>query len=151
MLDYIRGLSRGLRPPELERLGLDGALLGLAERGRGLRVEYANSAPLPFRLDKEVELHLYRIAQEAPNNVVRHAQARSARISLEEGPGSLLLSVEDDGSGFDQGLVKKDRRSGEKLGIAGMRERASIIGAELRIASVAGSGTRITIEVPHVR
>lgn len=95
--------------------------------------------PLPAR----VEVGLYRVAQEALANVVQHAQANSARVKLLAQPSRLQLTVEDDGQGFDPEGV-----SGDRFGLVGLNERVRLIGAELRLQSDPGMGTRLEVELP---
>lgn len=97
------------------------------------------------RLAPEVEQELYRIGQEALHNIVKHANAQSARISLTGTSAQIQLAVEDDGAGFDPGGV-----SGTKLGLIAMRQRAERLGGVLEVHSRVGRGTRITVTVPVV-
>jgi signal transduction histidine kinase len=94
-------------------------------------------------LAPEAEQELYRIGQEALHNIVKHANARSARLSLTSASGQIQLAVEDDGAGFDPSGV-----SGTKLGLIAMRQRAERLGGVLEVHSRAGRGTRITVTVP---
>ena len=141
-LDDLRGLARDLRPAALDRLGLVAALEELAASATSpeLAVELrANDAPAP----PEVALSLYRIAQSALGNVLRHSGARRAAISLEVLDGRLRLCVEDDGRGFDPDLLPPDAG----IGLAGMRERAAWLGGVFTVASAPGRGTRVQVEV----
>ena len=97
-------------------------------------------------LRPEVEQHLYRIGEEAINNVARHANARNVTITLAQKDGSTLLTIQDDGCGFDAGRVSN---SGH-FGLTGMRERASLIDARLEVESQpqAGTNVRVTYETP---
>jgi signal transduction histidine kinase len=98
---------------------------------------------LDGRLRPEAEQELYRIGQEALHNIVKHAGAENARISLVNANGQIQLAVEDDGAGFDPGGV-----SGTKLGLIAMRQRAERLGGVIEVHSRAGRGTRITVTVP---
>jgi two-component system sensor histidine kinase UhpB len=141
-LDEVRRLARRLRPGVLEDLGLVSALTSLAgdfATHTGLTVDRAVDADLP-PLDRETELVVYRVAQEALTNVARHAEARHAELSLRRTPGGVRLSVRDDGRGI--GLAR------EGSGIRGMRERALLVGAELNVAAASPQGgTRVTLAV----
>ena len=98
------------------------------------------------RLPQDVELAVFRIAQEAVTNAERHAAARRVDVALEFGDGWLELSVGDDGVGFDpQSEFWGDTQS---LGLPGMSERARLVGGRLRMASKVGRGTTVTVRVP---
>jgi len=92
-------------------------------------------------LDWDARLALYRVAQGALVNVVRHASAKHVRVGLEENEGMAVLTIEDDGSGFSEGSVKG-------YGLLGMREHMMAVGGRFRIDSSPGKGTRIVAEVP---
>jgi two-component system sensor histidine kinase UhpB len=143
-LNDIRRIVRKLRPEALDDLGLINALIALTSRiGRQTnapRFERRLGEGLPS-LSPEQELVIYRVAQESLWNVVRHAEATTARIALASGEGVLILSVSDDGRGIPAG-------SPAGSGIEGMRERALLVGASLRIESEPGSGTTVRLVVP---
>jgi two-component system, NarL family, sensor histidine kinase UhpB len=143
-LGDIRRIARKLRPEALDDLGLVNALIAMTSRiGRQTnapRFERRLSEELPS-LSAEQELVIYRVAQESLWNVVRHAEATTARIALESSEGTLILSVSDDGRGMPAG-------SSAGSGIVGMRERALLIGARLRIDSEPRSGTTVRLVVP---
>jgi two-component system, NarL family, sensor histidine kinase UhpB len=144
-LDEVRRISSELRPEMLEQLGLVSALTELSTtfaRVSGLRVERRFDPALP-KLSGEAELALYRIAQEALTNVARHADATQVTIALEHGPGSVVLSVSDDGHGFD-------REPQEHGGLRSMRERALLIEGALAIKPSRRGGVEVRLEVPAV-
>ena len=97
------------------------------------------SRPLPGR----VEAGLYRIAQEAVGNAVRHAGARTIRLKLLAQPGQVRLLVIDDGRGFDATAIPKDR-----YGLAGINERVHLLGGQLNLQTSPGRGTRVEVRVP---
>jgi signal transduction histidine kinase len=144
-LESVRRACRDLRPSILDDLGLAAALDWLAEgttqRGLpcALRIEGAS-----FAVPDETELVFFRIAQEALTNAWRHAHASHAEILLAYEPGRLRLCVQDDGRAFDLSQVGQ-RGTGGGLGLLGMRERASLIGAELDIISTPGQGTAVEV------
>jgi eukaryotic-like serine/threonine-protein kinase len=146
LADDLRQLSHDLHPVALERLGLVEALrdrCAEVERRHGLPVELSlDAAAGPFLPD--VALGLYRIVQEALANTVRHAGARTARVTLRVAGGVAHLEVADDGAGFDPASVR--RATG--LGLASLEERARLLGGDCRIASAPGAGTRIAVRVP---
>jgi signal transduction histidine kinase len=144
MLDNVRGLSQTLHPSILDDAGLDEALdwyVSNAQRQLGLTVTFERSGP-PVRLDKERGIHVYRVLQEALNNVARHSGATQAAVRLHATDGGLELEVEDHGSGLDPAT----ERSG--LGIVTMRERAELLGGTIEFRRVPGGGTLVRLQVP---
>lgn len=143
-LDEIRRISRELRPEALDDLGLINALIALssrAERQGDLKIERHFSDNLPA-LSNEQELVIYRVAQEALTNVLRHAGASHCLIELQDVDGRMDLRVSDDGRGMP------DPIEGEAIGIEGMRERALLAGGSLGIESKNGRGTTVTLSFP---
>jgi two-component system, NarL family, sensor histidine kinase UhpB len=144
-LDEIRRISRDLRPEALDDLGLINALIALtsrADRQSGVRIGRRLSAQLP-PLPTELELVIYRVAQEALTNVLRHAQASRCLIVLESNDGEVELRVSDDGVG-----MPSPRVNAETIGIEGMRERALLGNGTLEIESHPGRGTQVTLRLP---
>jgi signal transduction histidine kinase len=146
----MRRLSQDLRPAALDRLGLLPALEWLASdvaqySGIETRVKVVGTER---RLAKEVELVLFRIIQEALKNVWRHSQATQAEVVLEFGEKRLKIAVIDNGKGFDLPRTIGDLARYCKLGLAGMQERAQLLGATLTVDSQPGKGSTVTIEVP---
>ena len=153
-LAEMRLLIYELRPPILEEEGLVSALqarLETVESRTGLDIEFDvrvnedgpadDLLPAEIRLAPEIEQGLYRIAQEALNNILKHAQAHHVAVSLCQGQGIVTLEIVDDGIGFDP----TEARGGGGIGLRGMEERASAIGASLEIESAAGSGTTVQV------
>jgi signal transduction histidine kinase len=142
-LDELRSLILELRPPDLERDGLAGALrkhVDLLRRLHGVPIELeADEDGAARRRDRE----LLRVAQEALQNAMRHAQAREVRVRLARRDGRVLLEVADDGAGFDPGAP--DVRS-RRLGLTSMEERARRLGGRLEIRSAPGQGTTVRLE-----
>lgn len=141
-LDDVRRIARQLRPETLDELGLVSALVVLATSFSaltGLPVERKFDSDLPT-LPEEVEVAIYRIAQESLTNVARHAGASRVELAVTRTPGGLRLRVADDGRG-----LKAARTDG---GIRGMQERAILIGAELALAPGPGGGLEVRLEVP---
>jgi two-component system, NarL family, sensor histidine kinase UhpB len=144
-LNEVRRISSELRPEMLAQLGLVSALTELTttfSRISGVRVERQFDRPLP-KLDPDVELAVYRIAQESLTNVARHARATQVTVSLEQGLDSVTLRVVDDGRGFA-------RDPEEQGGLRSMRERALLIGAALAIKPASPTGVEVRLEVPAV-
>jgi two-component system sensor histidine kinase UhpB len=143
-LEEIRRIGRDLRPEALDDLGLVNALIALATRvsdQSGVVVERRLASDLPSR-SAEVDLVVYRIAQESLTNVMRHADAKGAVLSLEHVADQLVLIVSDDGRGMD-GPPRDDA-----TGVVGMRERAMLVGGRLTVRSQAGRGTEVRLEIP---
>jgi signal transduction histidine kinase len=142
----IHSIAYQLHPSVLEELGLVAALRTECERrGRHGGVEVTlDLDPVPAGVGKDATLCLYRVAQEALNNVARHARARTASVVLKPVDGGLLLAVRDDGVGFDPG----GRRAGGRLGLVSMRERLRLVNGTLDVESAPGQGTGIVAWVP---
>lgn len=151
-LEEVRRVALDLRPKILDDLGLEAAL--------GWRTDELNDGGLiqaelkvtgvKQRIPHELELVLYRVAQEALNNVARHAQATQATIALRQGPDWLTLEVRDDGIGFDPqqpDLGRSPDRPGG-LGLMGMQERLAMVGGTLTIESRPHIGTQVLARVP---
>ncbi len=143
-LQDMRLLVYELRPAELKDLGLIGALerrLEVVERRAGIeaRLLAVERLALPLELEEE----LYRIAQEALNNSLKHARATAVNVTIEQDGPYLMLSVQDNGRGFEP--LNIDEQSG--LGLANIRERAASIGATLSISATPDQGTNISVKV----
>jgi signal transduction histidine kinase len=143
-LDELRSLVFELRPPDLERDGLGGALrkhVDLLRRlqQQDIQIETSEVVPEPVR-DREV----LRIAQEALQNAVRHANGAHVTVALGTTDGRLVLEIVDDGVGFDPDAPGLRAR---RLGLTSMEERAHSIGGRLEIRSAPGAGTTVRLEV----
>jgi two-component system, NarL family, sensor histidine kinase UhpB len=144
-LEDVRTLAHRLRPEVLDELGLVPALRNLCDRignGTGLVVHRSLPATLPGLSDEE-ELVIYRVAQESLTNVVRHAGATSAHVTLATDNGAIELRVADDGAGLPP--AARERESG---GIRGLRERALTIDARLHVAPAPDGGTEVVLRLP---
>ena len=143
----VKRIARGLRPPELEEVGLATAIQahirGLREGG-GFDVD-AEIENVDHLLGMDAKLALYRVVQEALSNVVRHSGAESARLRVGAEEGAVYAVIEDDGRGFSEGKV---RERGAGLGLVSMQERAVMVGGRVIVESTPGEGTRIRINVP---
>ena len=142
--EHVREIARGLRPEALEEFGLRAALVSLLANvadTSGLGVHRAIAAPLPA-LAPEVELVVYRIAQESLTNVVRHARATRVEVFLEHRTGALELRVVDDGNGIDGAAVASAR------GLRGMHERAVYVGGRFGVRRMDPRGTEVCLRVP---
>lgn len=170
-LNGIHKLMFDLRPSMLDQLGLIPALRWLAEtrlEPKGMRVnvitdsnpDLINADDDPHRLSPEIETALYRVVQEAVNNIARHAAARTVEIGLFLNDGHASVSITDDGIGFDltelsmeaiQDIDSQDFQFSEDargLGLLGMQERIELLGGDLEIDTYPGNGTKIQIRVP---
>jgi len=150
VMEGLRRLSQDLRPATLDRLGLIAGLEWLGENvagHSGIKVE-VKARGEERRMGPEAELVLFRIVQEALRNVWRHSGASRAEVGVEFGAGTVRVYVRDDGKGFEvrreMGASAKDG----KLGLAGMEERARLLGGRLDVDSKPGKGTTITVDVP---
>ena len=138
-LNEARAAISGLRPPVLDDLGLADGLASLARSISGVQVVVeADECALP----EHVEIALYRIAQEALQNVVKHAGASAAGVELRCDPGLVCLRITDDGSGFHPDATTAG------FGLSGMAERAELVGGHLDIRSAPGRGTTVEARVP---
>lgn len=144
-LDQVRGLARDLHPPELDRLGLSVSMARMVERAvadtaiaPSLTLETIDDA-----LASEHKIQLYRIAQEATTNAVKHSAATRIAVSLYSQGQRFELTVEDNGRGFDAGEINGG------FGLAMMRRRAALIGAEMTCLAGPGRGTRVHLSLPR--
>lgn len=145
-IDNLSALIAELRPASLDEIGLVPALRTLAERkGREGKLTVDVLARLDdgeTRLPDETESLLYRLVQEALNNVVKHAGASRVEAVLERGPGAVEITVRDDGRGFDPSATNGG------FGLIGMRERVELAGGELQIEATPGEGTSVSATIP---
>ncbi len=148
-IENLRRMTRALRPIYLEDLGLVTALEMLARetsQNSGIQIEFHISGE-EQRLSPEVELTLYRMAQEALSNVVRHSQATRADLRISFGIKGIELEINDNGIGFDMPKSPTDFAAGGHFGLLGIRERAELIGARLEVESTVGRGSRLKVKV----
>lgn len=147
-LQSVRQLSRLLHPPMLEDMGLASALdwylKGFSER-TGIPTEVLH-AGMDDRPTPEIETCLFRIVQEATTNIARHASATSCRVYVQRLPATVVMTVEDNGQGFDPQATRPRTEVG--LGLIGIRERVADARGTFRIDSAPGRGTRLTVELP---
>jgi two-component system sensor histidine kinase UhpB len=149
-LESVRRLAYELRPPALDDLGLEDALGELIQRcsdQTSIPIEFNTRGPRG-RLPADVELVLYRITQEALQNVAKHARATCGWVTLDRSDSNVSLSVRDNGIGFDSSNAVPESTTGLGLGLFGMEERATLVGGSLRIRSSHGKGTEIFAIVP---
>jgi PAS domain S-box-containing protein len=147
LMARVRKLSLDLRPAMLDDLGLLPALLWHFEHYTAqtqVRVNFKHSGLEKRRFGPEVETAAYRLVQEALTNVARHAQVQEVTVRLSTHPQTLSIEIEDRGKGFDLELVLS---ASETSGLAGMRERAALLGGRLTIESFPDAGTRLNAEL----
>jgi len=151
-IEEVRQITHGLRPYQLDRLGLTQAIRASVTRASeaseskailfAIRVEHIDGL-----FDKDSEIHVYRIVQEAVTNVVKHSGATEAAVVIKKRAGVVSLSIRDNGRGFDP--AKNGTRSNHLgYGLSGIAERARILGATLAIDSKPDHGTNLTVEIP---
>src|SRR5439155_16617461 len=141
----IRTLSQALHPVLLDEAGLEGTLdwyIPTVGRQTGLALHYEKTGQ-SFPVETSAGVHIYRVLQEALNNVSRHSGATDAWISLRFSPDSLELEVEDHGTGF---VAEKMQRG---IGLVAMRERAELIGGTLVISPHPQGGTQVRLQIPR--
>jgi signal transduction histidine kinase len=142
-LEKVRSLSQSLHPVVLDDAGFEGAIdvyLPAFEKQTGVAVQYEKSGA-SRELDRAVATHLYRVLQEALNNVVRHSKSTSAQVRLNYLPDAVVLEVEDRGIGLG-------KSRGKGMGLVSMRERAELVNGRVEFLDAEGGGTLIRMTVP---
>jgi len=152
-LERVRQISLSLRPLQLDDLGLAAALRSHLDRQATLGgfAPHPEIQDFPARLPPEVETACFRVAQEAVNNIVRHARAHNVWLQLAVDGERLVLGVRDDGAGFDVQAAQRRAALGASLGVVSMAERAALAGGTLRIESAPGEGTSVLADFPLAR
>jgi signal transduction histidine kinase len=143
-LDKVRSLSQALHPVMLDELGLESTLdwyLPTVERQAGIRISYEKTGA-PLEVDGSAAVHVYRVVQEALNNVSRHSGAKQAWVRLRSQDRILELEIEDHGKGFAPGQTRQG------IGLVAMRERAEILGGTIAFTRPAEGGTLVRLIVP---
>jgi two-component system, NarL family, sensor histidine kinase UhpB len=149
-LERVRQLSLSLRPPQLDDLGLAAALRSHLDRQAGVAglAPHFDAAEAPQDIEPDTETACFRVAQEAINNVLRHARAHNLWVRLFVAGGRLALSVRDDGRGFDLDGVRRRAASGASLGLVGMEERIALAGGSFELRAAPGQGTVLLATFP---
>lgn len=147
----VHHLAWELRPTALDDWGLQTALSNYveewSERCR-IPVDFHSIGLEEERLAPEIEATIYRMAQEALTNILRHAEAHRASLILERRPGHVIAIVEDDGRGFDTEAVMNTAETKRWLGLLGMKERVALVGGTLQVESTLGAGTTLFVRIP---
>jgi two-component system, NarL family, sensor histidine kinase UhpB len=144
-LRETREIARNLHPAQIEHLGLSAALATLVESiANSTSIELTNEIDEKIApLTNDEAINIYRIAQESLSNIIKHSNANMAVLILRQTDGGLTLFIEDNGTGFS------GDGSHDGLWLKGIHERAGIIGAQLKIDTSPGKGTRITVSLPN--
>lgn len=149
IIQDVHRLAWGMRPSILDDYGLDSALARHIEevaKTAGFEIDYQFTSPNGLeRLPSRIEVSLFRIAQEAITNMIRHAKATHASVIVLRQIHEITMLVEDDGRGFDIGMVQE--RGDQCLGLIGMKERVNLLGGSFAIESASGEGTRIRVRI----
>ncbi len=149
-VEEVRRLIRDLRPSLLDDLGLVAAISWYVENylaTAGVKAEL-DTHGFDRRLPPTVEITLFRVVQEAITNIVKHAQAKTARVYLKRSGSTIVGSIEDSGVGFDADTLRREQSGGVAVGLLGMEERINLLEGKLKIESRPGGGTRVYFEIP---
>jgi two-component system sensor histidine kinase UhpB len=154
-MEGLNIIIKDLRPPLLDDLGLESAIIWLIDAHLSPKNIncFCNITGAEYkRFSPEIEINLFRIAQEAIVNISRHATAQNVFIFLNVADNCVYMDLEDDGDGFDvEAMLHKSTNFTKDLrgiGLLDMKERAALIGGKLQICSLPGSGTRISLNIP---
>jgi signal transduction histidine kinase len=149
-LEEVSQITHGLRPYQLDRLGLTQAMRATVSRA-------STNSPILFAsrvedidtvFDKDSEIHVYRIVQESINNIIKHSAATEAAVVIKNRQAGVSISVRDNGRGFDVGAMRTSQPADLGYGLSGIAERVRILGGHLNIDSRTGEGASLTIEIP---
>lgn len=149
-LDNIRAMTFDISPPDLYELGLKSALESLCERfhDKYKLTIYFNSNREINIIDEETSVLIFRAVQELLFNIVKHANANIARVSLKKNKDFIEINVSDDGVGFDSLAIKNNKGNHSGFGIFSIRERLKGIGGHIDIKSRQGFGTHVSVKIP---
>jgi len=144
-LEHVRSLSQSLHPVMLEEIGLESTIdwyIATAEKQLGIRIRYEKSGQR-FPVDPSAGIHIYRVLQEALNNVARHSGVRDAQVALRYHPEVLELEIEDHGKGLEV------RPAQLGIGLVAIRERTELLDGSIEFERPESGGTRIRLRVPR--
>jgi signal transduction histidine kinase len=150
-IDDVRGMAYELRPPALEQFGLIRALDDYCRDfadSCSIGIEFMAAGMENAALDTEKEINIYRLVQEALNNIQKHAKAKRAWVKIVMSEPDVLITVRDDGAGFDVDGRGFQAAGKEHMGLQGMMERAGLLGGEFSVRSVKNKGTIVSIKIP---
>ncbi len=146
-IQETREITNNLRPYQIDRLGLKKSLESIIDRAaRTTTISFTSDIdPIDNLIPKEMEIHVYRIIQECVNNIIKHAHAKSGKVTIKRWYNRLNIDVVDDGTGFD--VLSEKAKNERGIGIQGIVERIRFIGGTMRIESNPGRGTRVLITI----
>jgi PAS domain S-box-containing protein len=150
-ISIVRDISHDLSPAGLDKLGLDRTVFRYCKdfsEKTGLIVDFASVGIESLTLDFDTKINLYRVIQEALNNINKHAEAENATVRLIASSSNIILRIEDDGNGFDPERRLAATVEEKRMGLQSMQERVRLLGGTFKIHSQPGAGTRIFIEIP---
>ena len=142
-IEEVRDITNDLRPKLVDTLGLTKALKAMLRKASGLIEIESETDEMDTLFSEEDEINVYRIIQEAMNNVIKHSTASDVIVKIKYREHYVDISIEDNGSGFDLETVKED-----SFGLIGLKERTNLLGGELTIDTTVGRGTTIKIVIP---
>ncbi len=152
-LENIRSLSQALHPVMLDEAGLESTIdwyIPVVEKQTGIDITYEKSGH-PYPVDSSAAIHIYRVLQEALNNVARHSGAREAWVRLRFQPDSLQLEIEDHGKGLNSDASAATAKTKPGMGLVAMRERAELLSATIELLRLPQNGTLVRLQVPKER
>jgi signal transduction histidine kinase len=149
-IEEVRQITLDLRPYHLDRLGLTEAIRATVSRAsENSRIQFTTHIDdIDGVFGKDSEIHVYRIAQEAINNIVKHSAAREAAVIIKKEPAAISLSVRDNGRGFMAGATQPSSPSGVGYGLNGIAERVQILGGTWIVDSSPGQGASLNVQIP---
>ena len=148
----VRNLAYDLRPPSLDEMGLSQAVFQYCEdfsEKHGVRLDFSSAGLDNVTLDFDTKINLYRLIQEALNNIKKHADAGHVTIRLVASFPNIVLRIEDDGKGFDVAHRLAAAPAEKRMGLRSMQERVALLQGEMEIHSRAMQGSKIVITVPY--
>ena len=147
----VRDIAYGLRPPSLDQLGLAQAMENHCQDAgdrAGIDVDFYSTGIENVALDFDTEINIYRMVQQAINNIIKHANASKATVRMVKSHPDLLIRIEDNGQGFEVTKRMAEAVEEKRMGLRSMEERARLIGGSMEIQSLTGTGTRIIFKIP---
>ncbi len=141
----VREITNNLRPQLLDRLGLTKAIKSMIRKVSGVIEIESDIDLIDGLVSKNEEINIYRIVQESINNIIKHSNAENALVEIKRSDKSILITIKDNGIGFDPTKLK---RKAEVLGLVGLKERTQLLDGEISINSKIGDGTTIRISIP---